>query len=117
MPIFHQRVTIAAGATSQNLLAGDDVEFPPAPSSVVAGFRAEAAAAGDLQYAFQIGTRVITRQGSVGVESGVGIGVRPLEDLEIRDVALGGNRIQVYITNTDAVNPLDLDVYVATDVL
>lgn len=107
MAIIHQKVSIAANSTNPNIFAGSAFEFPPRHSKIDFGVVSEPGAAGvdaGLTGRIQFGSQIIAESFAVPVGSpaaGTNQVKAPVipDELVVRDVALGGSRLVVAITN------------------
>lgn len=104
MSIIHVNPSIPANQTVANILSGSAFEFPTRHSKIDFGI---VAAAEGLVARVQFGNQIIAESMAVPVASAGAVAgsirgpVIP-DELQIRDVALGGSRLVVAVTNTTA---------------
>lgn len=96
MGAFSRRVIIAANGVNENVLTGSPFEFVGGPSTVIVALAQEVpATTEDVRADITFGSEVELQDGRIPVEAGVGQGPRLPDNVLVRDVARGGDRIQV----------------------
>jgi hypothetical protein len=95
-------VSVAANATSANVLAGEVIEFPGQPSSVIVAATVLLASANNVLMNLQLGSDRPVDGLAVAGESGVGRGPIIPDDVMVKEVAGGADRIALTFTNTTA---------------
>lgn len=107
MPVIQKKVTLAAGATSDNALSGSAFEFPQRNSLVSIGVLASAAGA----FAnIQAGSDIVLEESELAV--GTRYPVIP-DEMYYADVAAQGDRLVVRLRNPTGGN---VDFYVMCQV-
>jgi len=102
--IIHVNPSIPANSTNPNILSGSAFEFPTRHSKIDFGI---VAAAEGCTARIQFGNQIIAESMAVPVATAGSVAgsirgpVIP-DELQIRDVALGGSRLVVAVTNTTA---------------
>lgn len=102
MSIIHINPSIPANTTNPNILAGSAFEFPTRHSKIDLGL---VGTAEGLTARIQFGSQIIAESMAVPVAQAGGAAgtfrgpVIP-DELQVRDVAIGGSRLVVAVTNT-----------------
>jgi len=95
--VIHTETSIAANATNPNLLTGSAFEFPQRHSKIDLGLVASATG---CTARIQFGAQVIAESLAIPVWTSTSRGPIVPDDLQVRDVAIGGSRLVVAVTNT-----------------
>jgi hypothetical protein len=93
-------LSVAANTTSANVLAGEVIEFPGQPSTVIAGATVPFASAGSILMNLQLGSDRPVDGLSVSGESTVGKGPIIPDDISVKEVCGAADRVAVTFTNT-----------------
>lgn len=92
MPTIQKTVSIGAGVTVQNQLAGDEFEFLPYNAHVLFGFNQSAAG---LQVTVHTGTDLITKS----FEPLVSATYPNNDEMDFDDIVAAGERLTITVTN------------------
>lgn len=95
-------VSVAANATSANVLSGEVIEFPGVPSSVVVAATVPTASANSVLMNLQLGSDRPVDGLALGAEAATGRGPILPDDILVKEVAGGADRISLTFTNTTA---------------
>lgn len=98
MPLITGATSVAANATNANVLAGSAYEFLPYNAVLDIGLCSNAA--GDHQVTVLAGSDTLLEES--GVSRANRVPIFP-DDYQIRDVALGGERLTIRTRNTTGV--------------
>lgn len=112
MPVFHKRLALAASATVENALSGWPYEYAGRPSVVTIALARDATLAGLVEADITFGGRVMMQAGGVSKEQGQDQGVKRPDNVILREVAAGGDRLQVKLQETGGAAGSAVDVLV-----
>lgn len=104
---LRRRVTVAAGSTTGNVLAGETLEFPGRPSAIELAH--VASAAGDIEVELFFGNEQAIFRSAVPVEAAAGRGPVIPDDALPRMAAASADRIRLIYYNIDPANPADVE--------
>ena len=99
MPTISGSISVAANATSANVLAGSPFEFVVQPSLIKVAMTQAGAAGSDITADFQIGGESLMQAGNVSDRSAF---PTFLDDLTIEAGAQAGERLFLTFSNTTA---------------
>jgi hypothetical protein len=97
MPRAQGATSVAAGATNNNVLSGENVQFVERPSRVTLLGTAEAA--GESRFQFKIGAREVLAESPVSRQARHPI--KP-DDVILSDIGMPGEQLTLKIRNTGA---------------
>ena len=93
-------ISVAASSTSANVLAGEVIEFPGQPSSVIVAATVPAASAGVVLMNLQLGSDRPVDGLALSGEASAGRGPLMPDDVMVKEVAGAADRISLTFTNT-----------------
>lgn len=99
MPTIIDSRSIAAGATVNNVLAGQTFEFLKNLSRVDVGIVTDNSA-GEVIADIQFGPEIQVEQAAVGVQAAAGALPRIPDDIIVSDAAAAGDRLVIRVRNT-----------------
>lgn len=95
-------ISVPANSTSANVLAGDVIEFPGVPSTVIVAATVPFASAGVVLMNLQLGSDRPVDGLALSGEATVGGGPKVPDDVMVKEVAGAADRIALTFTNTTA---------------
>jgi len=96
-------ISVAANATSANVLSGEVIEFPGVPSSVIVAATVLAASAGVVLLNLQLGSDRPVDGLAISGEAVPGRGPLMPDDVMVKEVAGASDRIALTFTNTSGL--------------